>query len=189
VLNSIFDGWQGYQTSLLRAIEPLTAEQLRWRPAPHRRSIGELVRHICLGRITWFARMQAPGIDAACDRVPQWFTDGDNNRHADEGAVAADDAAQLIEWLKLSWLPVQRVLDEWSVEDLTVSYPHRFARTDFLISRQWTIWRIMAHDIHHGGQLALLLALLGIDAVDLRTYGGHIVEPPRTATLEEELHG
>ncbi|HEX5243628.1 MAG TPA: hypothetical protein VFW23_10245, partial [Tepidisphaeraceae bacterium] len=41
-LSQIFDGWNGYQTSLLRAIEPLTPEQLAWRVAEGRRSIGEL---------------------------------------------------------------------------------------------------------------------------------------------------
>jgi hypothetical protein len=47
-LAQIFEGWDGYQTSLLHAVTPLTSEQLSWRPAPERRSIGELVRHISL---------------------------------------------------------------------------------------------------------------------------------------------
>jgi hypothetical protein len=29
----------------------------------------------------------------------------------------------------------------------------------YLVSRQWTLWRILSHDLHHGGQLALLLGL------------------------------
>src|SRR5881394_3799852 len=56
-LAHVFEGWDGYQTSLVHAIEPLTAAQLEWRAAPGRRSVGELVRHISFGRITWFARM------------------------------------------------------------------------------------------------------------------------------------
>lgn len=41
-LAAVLDGWQGYETSLEHAIEPLTPEQLGWRPAPELRSVGEL---------------------------------------------------------------------------------------------------------------------------------------------------
>ena len=37
----------------------------------------------------------------------------------------------------------------------------------------------MAHDIHYGGQIAMMLAIQGIEATELRAWGGHIVEPPR----------
>ena len=71
------------------------------------------------------------------------------------------------------------MLDEWTVEDLFQTYPHRFRSTDYLVSRQWTVWRIMSHDVHHGGQPAMMLALQGIDAFELRDIGGHIIEPPK----------
>ena len=176
-LSQVFHGWNGYQTSLLRAIEPLAAEQLTWRVAEGRRSIGELTRHIALGRITWFARMKGPGLERATGRVPRWYTDGDGSRHAFEKSVPADDAVQLIEWLKLSWEPVQAVLDEWSVSDLEQTYRHRFAGTEYQVSRQWTVWRIMSHDMHHGGQIAMMLAIQGIEAFELRALGGHIIQP------------
>ena len=60
-LAALLDGWQGYETSLEHAIAPLSAAQLRWRPAPGLRSVGELVRHISLGRLMWLLRMDAPG--------------------------------------------------------------------------------------------------------------------------------
>jgi uncharacterized damage-inducible protein DinB len=37
---------------------------------------------------------------------------------------------------------------------------------------------VMAHDIHHDGQLSLLLDAQGIAAPDLIDNGGHIVVPP-----------
>ena len=60
-LATIFDGWDGYQTSLVHAIAPLTPEQLRWHPAGDLRTVGQLARHISLGRLSWFMRMDAPG--------------------------------------------------------------------------------------------------------------------------------
>jgi hypothetical protein len=36
----------------------------------------------------------------------------------------------------------------------------------------------MAHDIHHGGELALLLGMQGIPVSELGDLGGHITMPP-----------
>src|SRR5882724_6961266 len=100
-LAQVFEGWEGYQTSLVRAAQPLTAEQLSWRPAPDRRSLGELIRHISLGRINWFSRMGAPGINEIAQRIPRWFTDADGSHHVVEESVPYDQPAVTAEWLAL----------------------------------------------------------------------------------------
>jgi uncharacterized damage-inducible protein DinB len=180
-LTSVYEGWEGYQTSLVHAVTPLTREQLLWRPAADRRALGEIVRHVGLGRISWFARIGALGIDDIVARVPEWMTDADGARFVVENAVPADDARVLVDWLEWSWLPVQRVLAEWTVADLSTTYRHRWWGQDYVVSRQWTIWRVMAHDIHHGGQIAMALGIQGVEAFELRALGGHIVMPPLAA--------
>lgn len=96
-LAAVFDGWNGYQTSLVNAISPLTREQLIWRPAPNLRSIGEMARHISLGRVTWFARMGAPGSAELVKRIEHWETDGDGNRDVVEDAiVTTENAGELL---------------------------------------------------------------------------------------------
>lgn len=179
-LRDVYDGWDGYQLSLLHALESLTPDQLRWRPSPDRRSVGELVRHVALGRVTWFARMCPPGLEPVAAKVPKWYTDADGARHAVEQSLPADDPAALREWLLLSWQPVQRVLDEWTTDDLSRTFCHRFRGTDFLVKHQWVIWRILSHDCHHGGQIAMMLAIQGIEAPELRYLGGHITECARS---------
>jgi len=52
-LSKIFDGWDGYQTSILHAIQPLTHDQLIWRTNPKSRSVGELASHIAVGVAFW----------------------------------------------------------------------------------------------------------------------------------------
>ncbi|MGA9670038.1 MAG: DinB family protein [Terracidiphilus sp.] len=183
-LAQIFDGWNGYQTSLLHAVEPLTSAQLLWRPVPNRRSVGELVRHISLGRITWLSRIATPHIHEIGLRIPQWYVDSDGMRHVVEECIPCDQSDLLVEWLDLSWQPIHELLNEWTVDDLAETYPHRFRGTDYVISRQWTIWRIMCHDIHHGGQLATMLGMQDIEAFELRTLGGHIVEPSRATPTD-----
>jgi hypothetical protein len=134
-LAQVYEGWDGYQTSLVRAVEPLTAEQFAFRTAPHRRSVGELVRHISLGRVNWFSRMPAPGVEEVVARVPRWATDGDGVRHAVEESVPITSASQLVLWLQWSWGPVKRVLEEWTVDDLGRTYRHRFRGVDYAVSR------------------------------------------------------
>jgi uncharacterized damage-inducible protein DinB len=109
--------------------------------------------------------------------VPQWFTDRDGSRHALEESASATSADALVEWLRLSWEPVQAVLDEWTADDLSVVFKHRYAGKDYAVSRQWVVWRVMSHDIHHGGQLAMMLAMQEIPALELGKLGGHIIEP------------
>ncbi len=115
-LNQLLEGWSGYQTSLLHAVAPLTPEQLSWRPAPERRSIGEIARHISMGRVTWLARMDAPGIAAVAERVPKWVAEDDGTRRPAEESVPCKDAPLLAKWLELSWQSIQRMLEEWTVE-------------------------------------------------------------------------
>lgn len=59
-LSRLFDGWEGYQTSIVHALQPLAREQITWRPAPGLRSVGEVPGHVAFARVHWFARMPAP---------------------------------------------------------------------------------------------------------------------------------
>ena len=177
-LSEVFDGWGGYQTSLVHAIEPLSDEQLGWKPSEKVRSAGEIARHIALGRINWFLRMKAPGSENVAAKIEAWDHDAHGNKYVVESAVKTDrDARALAEWLNLTWDMVDRTLNAWTVEDLAVTYRHVFRGDVYDVSRQWTLWRIMAHDIHHGGQIARILAEQGISAFELGGLGGHIVSP------------
>jgi len=178
-LYSVFDGWQGHQASLIHALAPLTPDQLRWRPAPTANSIGEIARHISLGRVAWFGRMAAPGSAEVAGRISTWERDADGNQNIVESALAiTDNAVELVRWLELSWAMIDATLTTWQVEDLTQTYRHKWNGRTYAVSRQWTLWRILTHDMHHGGELSLLLGLLGIEAFELSGLFGHITLPP-----------
>lgn len=177
-LADIYDGWDGHQSSLVNAIAPLTPDQLRWRPTANQNSIGELARHISLGRITWFVRMRAPGSALLADQIEAWQQDSDGNHHIVESALPiAEDAAQLVYWLNATWQMIGATLRSWQVADLATTYRHTWNGQTYLISRQWTIWRILTHDAHHGGQIALMLGMQGIEAFELVDLFGHITLP------------
>ena len=178
-LAQLLDGWNGYQSSLVNAITPLTSQQLLWKPAASSRCIGETARHISLGRITWFSRMSAPGSAGVTAQITQWATDRDGNRDVVEDALPiTDSASELVKWLELTWGMIEQTLNTWNVSDLSEAYLHTWNGQTYRVSRQWTLWRILSHDLHHGGELSLLLGLQGIEAFELSDLFGHIILPP-----------
>lgn len=155
-LEFVLDGWDGYHQSIVDAIRDLNAEQLAFRGAPDMRSVGEVAWHIADGRVDWFNRMGVP--------------------EADE--LSKVEKGDLVSWLDRTWQMVAKVLKAWSIEDLKVTFEQPYQGKVFAVSRQWVIWRIMCHDIHHGGQLSELLAMQGIEPLNLTLLGGHMTEPP-----------
>jgi len=167
-LTFVYDGWDGYHRSIVAAVSGLTAEQFAFRGSPDMRSVGELAWHIADGRVDWFKRLPAP-LSAELTAIIE----------AREGRPPASYTGEMLAaWLNRTWEMVDLTLKQWTVDDLPEGYPHAYAGKIFAVSRQWTIWRIMAHDIHHGGQLTELLAMQGIFPTELTYLGGHLTEPP-----------
>ncbi len=167
-LSELFDGWDGYQTSILHAIQPLTQDQLTWRPAPKLRSAGELASHIAFGRVGWFARMQAPGSLELKKKAESLGS---------ESAIAGNKDA-IVRWQEDSWQMVANMLNQWTVEDLWRTIRQEYGGKDYLISYQWITWRVLTHDMHHGGELALILGMQGISVPELGDQGGHVTWSP-----------
>lgn len=167
-LVSVYDGWDGYQLSIVKAVAPLSPQQLAYRVEPNLRSVGEVASHISLGRIDWFRRMQAPGSEEVARQAAEW----------EEEQTIVENAAELARRLEVTWQMIQQTLTRWTVGDLDQTYLHRYWGKTYAISRQWTIWRILIHDVHHGGELAMLLGNQGIELPELGSLGGHLTEPP-----------
>lgn len=167
-LAKIFDGWEGYHSSILHAVQPLTSEQLAWRPLPKMRSVGELTSHIAFGRISWFCRMQAPGSLELVQEIMKFGSE----------AELAKDKEKIILWLEKSWQLVDDTLGQWTVQDLDGSFDEEYLGKHYRLSYQWTLWRVLAHDLHHGGELAVMLGMQGIEIPELGELGGHTTMPP-----------
>jgi len=164
---TVFDGWQGHQTSLVKAVEPLTRESLSYKPAPELRTVGEIVNHIAGGRVDWLTRIGE--VDLKQVRQIESWNDGDG---------VNEDATRLVRRLAISWQLVEDKLRQWTVADLSKVYPLPYQGKTYAVSRQWVLWRIMAHDLHHGGEIALMLGEQGIAIPELGQEGGHITTPP-----------
>lgn len=155
-LSHFYAGWDVYQQHLIAAIAPLTSEQLALRAASHHWSIGILAAHIIATRVGWFhIRMGEGNSDLA--PLAAWDEDGEPLR----------SAAELVAGLEATWQMIKDALARWTPADLEPVFPHP-GREDWPIrSRQWIIWHVLEHDIHHGGELSSILGAHGLAAVDL----------------------
>jgi len=64
-LLSFYKGWDAYQALLIKAIAPLSSDQLALRVAPHLRSVGENAAHIISGRVSNFLVLGEAGAEIA----------------------------------------------------------------------------------------------------------------------------
>lgn len=160
-LETVYQGWDGYQRSLVLAVKDLSEEQLAFRCHPDTRSVAELTQHIADGRIDWLSRIGAP--------------------YAEELRCAIrlrTRGSELADWLEQTFRMVEGILSNWTTDDLKKTFRHTYQGKTYEVSFQWVVWRIMTHDIHHGGQLCELLAMQGVFPLELAWLGGHLTEPP-----------
>jgi uncharacterized damage-inducible protein DinB len=154
-LSTFYKGWDVYQGHLVRAIEPLTAEQLELRIAPHLRSIDQLARHIVRTRAGWLYGLMGEGSpDVAA--IAQWEYDG-----------KVPSTAELVRGLEVTFRAWQECLERWTPEDLEYIFKGEHGGEPYELSRQWVIWHVIEHDLHHGGELSFTLGMHNLAAPDL----------------------
>ncbi|MDQ6739666.1 MAG: DinB family protein [Actinomycetota bacterium] len=185
LLQTIYAGWDSHQQALLRAVTPLRPDQLAWRPAPNQSSVNDLIAHIAGARLWWFYKMRAPGSAALAQQMAPWASDtfnaGDSNElnrwleaNLQWEETLTKTPGESLTWLESSWQMIETTLTTWTVADLAQTYRHLREGQIYAVTRQWTLWRVLSHDVHHGGQLALLLGLQGLAVPDLGDKGGHL---------------
>ena len=155
-LAALFKGWEEYQGYLPRAVAPLSPDQLELRAAPHLRTIGMLATHIIGARARWFHYGLGEG-DAGIAAMAGWDREGSPTRTAAELTAGLETTARLI----------QESLARWRPADLAETFEREWGGQRETISRQWVIWHLIEHDLHHGGELSLTLGMHGLAAPDL----------------------
>ncbi len=153
-----YQGWEQYQELLIQAISDLTAEQLAYRTAPHLRSIGETCLHIIGARARWLHYVLGFD-DPVVVELGRW--DGEN--------MPERTAQELIEALRSSWAVLRDALASWTPSDLAVIVhdvdPDPGDPDSF--TRQWVIWHLIEHDLHHGGEITQTLGTFGLSGADI----------------------
>lgn len=142
-----FESWLDYQSALLRAVAPLTDEQMRSRIAPGLRSAGEIAEHIVFGRAKWLQYVL--GEEAAAATPFLTWDDVDD---------APRTSAEVVHGLALTWQILSIALMRGSATDEIA---------DDEVERLQTLWGLLDHDLPHAGELSLTLGALGLPGVEM----------------------
>ena len=154
-LLSFYKGWDAYQKLLVKAIAPLSSDQLTLRVAPHLRPVGENVAHIISGRVSNFLVLGEAGAEIA--PLETW----------DEEGAPPRSAAELVSGLEVTWQMIQSALTRWTVANLNDVFEDVENETVSRFTRQSIIWSTIKHDLHHSGEVSLTLGTYHLDGLDL----------------------
>ncbi len=159
-LITFYQGWETYQQSLVETIAPLSAEQLALPVAAHHWPVGRVAQHMLSARVWWFQVWMGEGSPDLAPVV-----------HWDEDDQPLRSAAELIAALESTWRMIADALARWTPADLGHVFPGPPSLTEEERkifperTRQWIIWHVFEHEIHHGGELSLVLGGLGLEGV------------------------
>jgi uncharacterized damage-inducible protein DinB len=145
-----WQGWKKYQALLIKAIAPLTADQLALSTSPHLRPISVIVLHMIAARARWFSMDLHEGGETMAS-----FGDWDRS------GMPTRSAAEMVNGLETTWQLMQEALERWTPaewEQVVSGTPEEPE------TRSWVIWHLIEHDLHHGGEVSLTLGIHGLEA-------------------------
>lgn len=153
-LNTLCTYWEDYQQRLIATIAPLSSEQLASPAAPHHWMISELLTHMVGARIWWFHRWMGE-------------TNADLVHLLESPEPTRPEAAELTTMFEETWRVIAPALSRWTAADLQhlIPPPASVAEQESAHTRQWIVWHVLEHEIHHGGELSLVLGGYGLQGI------------------------
>jgi uncharacterized damage-inducible protein DinB len=140
--------WRAVRHGLILALDQLDDEQLAFVPREGLWSLGTVARHIANAEDGWFRHVATRELDewppfveeepATVESIKSLLAEVHDGTEAYLGA--ADDA----DWDRAIATP-------WG-ETLTL---------------RWILWHVLEHEIHHRGEICLMLGLMGMEAPDV----------------------
>jgi uncharacterized damage-inducible protein DinB len=146
--------WENYQRRLIATITPLSSEQLAL-PVASNQTIGDLVGHMIGARFWWYCQWMG---EEEPSELVEWGEEKDLR-----------EAASLVSAFHWTWNMISLALSRWTAADMEqlFSPPAPVAKTESAHTREWIIWHVIEHEIHHGGELSLALGGYGLQAIDI----------------------
>jgi uncharacterized damage-inducible protein DinB len=145
--NELFAHWYDVRNGLLTALDKLTDAQLDFTPREGLWSLRETVTHIAGTEDGWL----------------RFFTD--NRWHENPPQVASYPTIASLK----SLLSETHVITE---KQFAKDFDTTLQKTCTLpwggqVSMDWAVWHVIEHEIHHRGEIFLMLGLMGIEAPDV----------------------
>jgi uncharacterized damage-inducible protein DinB len=147
---ALFGHWADVRQGLIQALDQLKDDQLAFRPREGLWSLHETVCHIAGSEDGWlrcFVNHELNSWEEADYKPAAYPTTASLKAllcevHARIEAIYAEDGdRKLAETVELPW--------------------------GAKVSHEWAIWHVLEHEIHHRGEIYLMLGLLGMEAPDV----------------------
>ena len=155
-----FAGWENHNRLLVKMVAPLTEDDLLLSPGHGLWSVRMLACHIVAARAWWFQGWMAEGDDDLRRLIPM----------DDESDETRPDAAAICAALDKSWKDVRACLERWTEDDLDAKFqrpkPNAAGERPWR-DRRYIIWHVAEHDIHHGGEISIVLGMHGRPGLDM----------------------
>ena len=159
-LIDFYSGWQKYNDLIIKAIAPLREDQLSQRPATNMWSVRTLAEHIVATRAWWLGGWMGEDSETLMPLI-----DFDDGPGADRR-----DAKTITEFLGITFGSLTRCLERWTEADLDQRFqrprPNDQGECPWR-TRGYIVWHVAEHDLHHGGEISLILGMHGGKGLDL----------------------
>jgi uncharacterized damage-inducible protein DinB len=157
----IYEGWRRIQERLIDRIPRFSDEELALSSgAPDAWPVWALIAHFAGTRVYWLCTVAGePGVETTPWEDPAvegWEDHLDHPRSAGE----------LLDAVRSSGAIVQRCLDEWTPEMLSVAFTRMRGDEVQHHTRASILTRIVMHDSFHSGEVSLLLGGRGYPSLD-----------------------
>ncbi len=147
----LFPYWDDARDLLIQAVERLDDDHLDWRPPELPRSIRDILWHLAETESQW-----------------QSILGGRGESQEQQSAPPMDDALPLHEILHTMediHRRTQRILEEMSADDVLATRVRMGTGPEF--TYHWAMAQIYEHEIHHRGQIFLLMRMQGLEPPEL----------------------
>ncbi|MGB3714538.1 MAG: DinB family protein [Candidatus Promineifilaceae bacterium] len=148
-LSQLFSHWKQVRDDLLSTIDKFDDEELTFVPFESSMSAGQIMLHIGDAEEGWFRYVVS--------RVLEEWPDYDLEAYPTTEAIKD----QLI----TVHTRTEKFLESLGLNDLEriIDMPKR----DYRLSLGWIIWHVLEHEIHHRGELSLILGMFGRAGLDV----------------------
>jgi uncharacterized damage-inducible protein DinB len=170
-LDTLYDGWAKHHRLVIDMLVGLTPNQLALRPSSDAWSVWQLAGHVAGSRSYWLQDILGEGDPSLRDRFRVASTTVPDLPLEDAGWEDDEEhprsAAELVDALEDTWVLVEGCLRRWTPEDLEAPFSRQRSSGTHAFTRSWVVWHLIEHDVHHAGEMSIILGSHGVTGLEL----------------------
>ena len=147
----MFAHWKQVRRELIWTVDQFSDAELSYVPFQGSWPVGEIILHIASAEEGWF----------------QYVVRGELSGWPEFGLEKYSDLESIKKLLNRVHEGTEEFLDGVETPDLERAVDLPWSGNTNTASLGWIIWHVLEHEIHHRGELSLILGLLGREGLDV----------------------